>query len=153
MFDLWFGLKTRKFRLVAAYNEVRPSGMCRRKIEQSTRIVPRVLAGNGCGRGLTDRPKLVVFACADFGYYVSDIQWSSWGGRRAFGTGMATAKTCMPSCAAGGTDTFPVTLQAGVRKRCADPRHGFFHYTRVVSTGPNPHGADSVHGRFTCAFH
>ena len=151
MFDLWFALRTHQFRLVAGYNEVRPSGaVCRRKVQRRTRIKPRVLGGNGCGRGLHETPEFIVFACADAGYYVSDIHWSSWRGRHAYGHGTATAKTCIPYCAAGGTDTFPVRLKAGRIKRCAEPRNGFFHYTRIRAVGHNPHGSDTVHGRFNC---
>jgi hypothetical protein len=154
MFDLWFALRTHHFRLVAAYNELRPSGVvCRRKVQRRTWIKPRVLAGNGCGRGLHEEPNLIIFACADVGYYVSDIHWTSWRGRHAYGSGTATAKTCIPFCAAGGTDSFPVSLKAGRLKRCAEPRNGFYHYARVRAVGHNPHGADTVHGRFNCAFH
>jgi hypothetical protein len=50
-------------------------------------------------------PPNIVFACADYGIILENITWSSWGRTSATGTGTLVYKTCVPSCAAGGTST------------------------------------------------
>lgn len=62
-------------------------------------------------------------------YWVSDIEWESWGGNEARATGMSNEKVCEPSCAQSNTvSKTPVTLIAFGKQACGDGR---IAYTRV----------------------
>ena len=51
-----------------------------------------------------------MFACADYGLRAESLSWDNWGHRKAKATGRLAAKDCIPSCAEGGVDYFPVML-------------------------------------------
>jgi hypothetical protein len=49
----------------------------------------------------TVQPTEIVLACADDGFGIRDVRWSSWTTRGASGSGTTWYKDCRPSCAEG----------------------------------------------------
>ena len=47
------------------------------------------------------RPRWIVFACADGGFFVRRLEWRSWHPFRAAATGVFHQNDCDPSCAEG----------------------------------------------------
>jgi hypothetical protein len=47
------------------------------------------------------RPRQIMFACADGGYYVNHLKWRFWHKRKAVARGVYHANDCEPSCAEG----------------------------------------------------
>jgi hypothetical protein len=60
--------------------------------------------------GLSTRPAAIVLACADDGFGLEDMTWTSWTKARAAGQGTFRENLCQPSCAAGSTATYPVAV-------------------------------------------
>lgn len=56
------------------------------------------------------KPSTLVLACADAGDMLVRLHWHGWGGTRATATGSLSELTCVPSCVAGGTKRYPVTV-------------------------------------------
>jgi hypothetical protein len=75
------------------------------------------------------RPSTIVVACADAGFIIDSISWSSWGGRSATGGGTGVTKTCDPSCAAGGFEKHPISVTLFRKVRCKTS--GLRQYTRL----------------------
>jgi len=46
-------------------------------------------------------PKSITIACADAGFVLDDLTWSSWGEDEASGEGTAAVNDCDPSCGEG----------------------------------------------------
>ncbi len=55
---------------------------------------------NDC-RHVKARPQKIVFACADFNFYVTNLPWWFWGLNWAAGQGRFHQNDCKPNCAAG----------------------------------------------------
>jgi hypothetical protein len=53
-----------------------------------------------CGRAAVE-PPTIVLACADAGFTITKLQWSSWRTAGAVGHGVAWRNKCVPDCAAG----------------------------------------------------
>ena len=47
------------------------------------------------------KPRQLMFACADGGYYVNRLTWESWHPFKARGRGLFHQNDCKPSCAGG----------------------------------------------------
>lgn len=47
------------------------------------------------------KPRRILFACADGGYYVTRLAWKAWYRRRAVARGVFHLNDCDPSCAEG----------------------------------------------------
>ena len=88
------------------------------------------------------KPRRVILACGDAGFYATGLKWKRWGGGWADGRGVAHANNCDPSCAEGTFGQYPVRLVATSRKRC---RNGKRQYTRVRYSFPedSPFPADA----------
>lgn len=87
-------------------------------------------------------PVNVILACGDAGFIAQDLVWSTWGAEQASATGIASVKTCVPDCATGGRDEYPLALVAEELRDC---NYGKPQYTRVVysfpATSPFPPGS------------
>lgn len=90
-------------------------------------------------------PTVIVLTCADYGWVLRDIVWTSW--TRTVATGVATFvyKDCSPSCAAGHVDQVPDT-----QVTLSDPVpdiHGQLVWSRLQQS-PQPPGYDTgpLHG-------
>jgi hypothetical protein len=64
----------------------------------------------GCLGHLEMHPAELVLACGDAGDILTRMRWSRWGGATATATGAEVVAICSPSCVAGTTATFPVTV-------------------------------------------
>jgi hypothetical protein len=61
------------------------------------------------GKALVE-PKWLSLACDSDYVYLTGLHWSSWGVAQARATGEEAQDNCVPSCAAGHFNTFPVRV-------------------------------------------
>jgi hypothetical protein len=101
------------------------------RAETATRIV----LVSKCGNIGVQRPREIVFACADAGLKVQQLRWSAWGGRIAVGRGVQMANDCNPSCVAGHFHATPVTLHLYKRRPC--PGRSRLYYLNVTFITPS----------------
>ena len=80
---------------------------------------------------------MYLLACADANYGVVEVTWQGWGTARAVGVGVAVLNTCVPNCAQGRFERYPVNL---VADRPAATEAGWFYRRLVVLPrgGPTP---------------
>lgn len=97
--------------------------------------------GPGC-ESETYRASSIVFYCADAGVIVTNIRYSSYGGKAATGTALQHANNCDPFCARGTISTARVTIRLSDVVRC----EGTLFYSRAVTRyiGPPPSGQPST---------
>jgi hypothetical protein len=84
------------------------------------------------------KPKTITLACADAGFVVSKIKYASYGAKTAAGTGTAVVNTCDPSCVAGKSLKYPVTVGLSRVTQCGDSfqfRRVTVRFTKKVPTG------------------
>ena len=87
-----------------------------------------------CLGGPRDRPTEIVFACADFNSLVDKLSWSSWTTKAARGRGTLVENDCTPSCVAGKTFSYPVTVELG---RAVPTHYGVLFTTyKVIAHSP-----------------
>ena len=89
--------------------------------------LPTVTIGKWTGR----EPRAIYFS-GDSGDIATDLTWSSWAADRAVGSGTWHYLDCRPSCAAGTSTPYPVTITL------TNPVHGQF--TTLVEKTSGPHG-------------
>jgi hypothetical protein len=79
---------------------------------------PGVIAdcGSAPPHRLTIRPSGITLACADNGWGVQDLTWTSWTPSAAAGHGMFWDKLCQPNCATGKIGTYPVAVRLSAVK-------------------------------------
>jgi hypothetical protein len=71
---------------------------------------------------LSTRPSSITLACADNGWGVEDLTWTSWTTSAAVGHGVFWDKLCKPSCATGKIGTYPVAIRLSAVKTTARGR-------------------------------
>jgi len=77
------------------------------------------------------KPTSYILACGDAGAFIFKMQWASWGGQAAFGSGTYSLRVCIPNCAQGKTVTFPIL--AALWRVKPLPAHRAVHYfTRLT---------------------
>jgi hypothetical protein len=103
----------------------------------TAKTATRIVLVSKCGALGVQRPREIVFACADAGLRVSRLRWSTWGGRVAVGRGVQMANDCLPSCAGGHFVTTPLTLRLYQRRVC--PGRSRLYYLRATFVAPNGH--------------
>jgi hypothetical protein len=69
---------------------------------------------------VAERPTSIVFACADGGFLVRHLDWSSWRRNHASARGVFRENDCDPSCAEGHVHTRPGLLRVHGRRWCPD---------------------------------
>jgi hypothetical protein len=74
------------------------------------------------------KPKTITIACADAGFVVNGIKYSSYTAKAAAGTGTAVVNTCDPSCVAGKSIKYPVKIALARVTQCGDS----FQFRRVT---------------------
>lgn len=82
------------------------------------------------------RPRSILFACADGGYYVTHLDWRRWRARRADGLGLFHQNDCTPNCAGGTFHNRRGTISLRHRLWCPDV--GRYVYRRAVITYRRP---------------
>jgi hypothetical protein len=96
------------------------------------------------------QPKTITLACADAGFVVNKIRYSSYGAKRAAGTGTAVINTCDPSCVAGKDVRYPARIALSRVTQCGDSYQ--FRSVRVTFTNKIPKGYKRTYSqRFPCA--
>lgn len=98
------------------------------------------------------RPRLVMLACGDAGYYLHRLRWRRWDRPVALARGVARVKTCVPFCAAGGFGEYPIRVRLSVKRTCGDDRR---YYTRITVIYPRGRPAGMPPrdtSRFSCAY-
>ena len=85
---------------------------------------------------LSIRPSAIALACADNGWGVEDMTWTSWTASAAAGHGMFWDKLCQPSCAAGKIGTYPVAVTLSFVK--ASPRGPWFSHLAISWEAAKP---------------
>jgi hypothetical protein len=85
-------------------------------------------------------------ACGDFGLFVGNLKWGSWGARHAKGHGKLWAKECKPSCATGPFRKYPVKVRLSGRReeRCGGRRVEMYQRMRLRFPHREPHFADRI---------
>ena len=93
--------------------------------------------GPGCNSE-TYRASSIIFFCGDAGVYVTNIRYSSYGGRTAVGTAVMHANNCIPFCGQGTFSSARVTIKLAAVVRC----EGTLFYSRAYThyIGPPPSG-------------
>ncbi|HEY2265051.1 MAG TPA: hypothetical protein VGI96_20675 [Streptosporangiaceae bacterium] len=86
--------------------------------------LPRVAAdcASASPHRLSTRPSSITLACADNGWGVQDLTWTSWTTSAAVGHGVFWDKLCKPSCAAGKIGTYPVAIRLSAVKTTGQGR-------------------------------
>jgi hypothetical protein len=69
---------------------------------------------------------------------VGKVTWTSWGAKTATGTGANWLNNCMPNCAKGTFQKFPVTLKASRPRTVLGKK--VFTRLQVTYAGTAPHG-------------
>lgn len=85
------------------------------------------------------KPRKIVIACADFGYYLTGIRWSHWGTTSATGRGTAHVNDCKPFCFNGHFHAYPVTVRLTGRRECLTTQ---FSRIQVTFLAAVPSGFD-----------
>jgi hypothetical protein len=100
--------------------------------------LPRVAAdcASASPHRLSSRPSSITLACADNGWGVQDLTWTSWTSSAAAGHGMFWDKLCQPSCAAGTIGSYPVTVRLSSVKTSA--RGPWFSRLTLTWRGARP---------------
>lgn len=109
----------------------------------------RVFFPGNCERNQYQPKRIQVF-CADGGMLITRIEYSSYGAKRAAGSGVARVNDCEPNCAAGNTSRHDVNLRLSRVRQCGDVPQ----FTRLRVTFPDgaPQGfRRGVTQRFGCA--
>jgi hypothetical protein len=83
----------------------------------------------GVAGGRTQRPTRLELT-GDGTLYVSDVQWSAWGGATAIGSGNAQYHGCTPNCAQAPPHTALVAIRLARIRTCA----GQSYYSSVTLT-------------------
>jgi hypothetical protein len=88
---------------------------------------------------LSTRPSAITLACADNGWGVEEMTWTSWTTSAATGHGTFWDKLCEPSCASGKIGTYPivVTLSA-VKTSSQGPWFSRLTVTWEATRPPSP---------------
>jgi len=97
----------------------------------------RTFVTNDCRRAEI-RPRQVMFACADGGFYMTQGEWTSWHRFRAVGSALFHLNDCTPSCAGGTFHTREGTIVLHRRERCPDVRRHHHVFTRASITFHEP---------------
>lgn len=81
-------------------------------------------------------------SCADSSYVLNNIQWTTWTAQQATGTATAAVNLCQPTCAAGTTGNYPVSIVfSGTATDANDPTATTYITLTATYTGAPPPGA------------
>lgn len=98
-----------------------------------------------------ERPEdATILYCADGGAQLTHLTWSSWGADGAVGKGILSVRTCVPSCAEGGSIGYPVVVAAAnpqvppMDSRCIPNSAVYSDMTLAFSSSAVPHDAGGM---------
>jgi hypothetical protein len=95
----------------------------------------RTYVTNDC-RHIRVRPRSIMFACADAGFYVTRLDWQRWLVHRAAGDGVFHRNDCLPDCADGTFRTRHGTIRLRHRLWCPDVGSYVFRRATIVYRHP-----------------
>jgi hypothetical protein len=67
--------------------------------------------------------------------FAQRLHWSSWGGKTAYGTGVAAFNTCRPDCAAAHFIRYPAKIVESRRRYCNSIRFHVYEVTTLIVIG------------------
>ncbi|HZT45489.1 MAG TPA: hypothetical protein VFA24_04850 [Gaiellaceae bacterium] len=106
----------------------------------------------GCTHQPQVRPAKVVFACADFNFYATNLHWSRWSATEATGTGTGHQNDCRPNCAAGKFVTFRIAVTLTRPVTCVKGRREFSKLAWRFTSKKLPHsdfvGSETLNCKF-----
>jgi hypothetical protein len=88
------------------------------------------------------KPHRMVVTCADAGFVLRHLKWSSWGARSAHGRGQAYINTCKPNCASGKFKPYAVKVKLDKRIACKGKHALQFSRVTYTYTGKRPSGVN-----------
>jgi hypothetical protein len=88
------------------------------------------VANKGC-HGHAVRPSKIILACGDGEVWATNLRFSAYGGRTAWGSGTLHYVVCQPNCAQGHEKTAPMRIRLAGIVRCAGRR--YYGRAKVVS--------------------
>jgi hypothetical protein len=100
---------------------------------EATGTSTRTVLVSKCGNLGVQRPKQIVFTCADAGLRVERLRWAHWGARVAVGRGIQMANVCDPSCVAGTFRATTVTLHLYKRRMCSGRTHFYYVNASIIT--------------------
>src|SRR5204863_4995762 len=87
------------------------------------------------------QPQQVVITCADQGFIVTGVSWSSWTKKTALGKGTGQINDCNPNCISGKVKMGPVQLRAAKPQTCSNGKRVFsklvYTWTAHAPVGPD----------------
>ena len=106
----------------------------------------KTYAPKDCVKPLVEPPRIVL-ACGDGGLFVSHLHWTKWRHRHARGKGRLYAKSCVPSCAEGHFEKYPVRIRLRKVKRgiCGGQRLPLFRKAILNFPHDKPSHARRIH--------
>lgn len=113
---------------VAAGTATAATGHPARHPATASASVPVVI---NCAMKHQVKPTSYILACADAGALIFKMQWATWGGQAAFGSGIFSFRVCVPNCAQGKTVTFPI-LAALWRVKPLPGHRSVRYFTRMT---------------------
>ena len=105
----------------------------------------QIVVVSKCGAVGVQRPKELVFTCADAGLRVQHMHWSSWGGRVAVARGEQFANDCDPACVSGTFHRTAVIVHLYKRRGCPGRAHLYYRDATIIDAAGHRTGA-----RVTC---
>lgn len=100
-----------------------------------------------CGAIGVQRPRQLVFTCADAGLLVHHMRWSTWGGRVAVARGEQFANDCNPACVSGTYHKTAVTVHLYKRRACPGRSHLYYRDATIIDPAGHRTGR-----RMTCPY-
>jgi hypothetical protein len=73
----------------------------------------------GCISKVQVRPRVIVFACGDGNFFVTNLKWSRWDTKEARATGIGHQNDCEPDCARGHFHRYAVAVRLSAPTVCA----------------------------------
>ena len=95
------------------------------------------------------KPKSITVFCADAGVVITKVKYSSYGAKKATGTGTAAVNLCEPNCAAGKTKNFKVKFTLSKVTQCGDSYQ--FRKLQFSYVGAKPKGDRTQNTSYVCA--
>jgi hypothetical protein len=97
------------------------------------------------------RPRMIMFACADGGFYVDHLRWGFWGKLHARGRGVFHENDCTPDCARGHFHSRRGHITLRDRKWCSNVKQWVFKRMTIRFRRPLL-GRSVVRGTLPCPF-
>lgn len=98
-----------------------------------------------CSREPVARPVEYTLTCGDANIAIDHVNWSTWGGVDAKGTGRYVENTCTPYCAAGHNIYLPVSVVAhGLRRKAGNAVYTLITVTYTKTSPSWVHGKSAT---------